>query len=284
MRITVIGAANIDITTKSKSKIVPGDINPADISLTAGGVARNISVMLASRGETVDFITAVGKDPFGALLRKSCTGAGVNTDAWIVKTNVATGVCLETLNSNGNRHAAFSTISAPESMRSAEITKHKALIKEADLLILDLNLTEKIIGLILELRDNRPIMVDAVSVDKVMRIESFFDKVDILRLNRLEAERLTGIVLETKERVKQACYYIVSKGVHRVFTTLGMAGVCAADKNNAIFVPAVPMAVKDATGAGDAFSAGIAMTFSEDLRSQAESGVKTAAEHLGRNA
>ena len=283
MNITVIGAANIDITTKSKAKIIPADSNPADITLTAGGVARNISVMLASYGESVDLITAVGKDPFGTLLRKSCTGIGVKTDAWIEKTNITTGVCLETQNNNGERFVAFNAMSAPESIRTAEITKHKSIIKDADLLIFDLNLTEKIIGVILDLREDRPVMADAVSVEKVLRIENYLSKINILRLNRLEAECLTGITLDTKERVKQACYNIVNRGVQRVFTTLGMAGVCAADKNNTIFVPAIPMVVKDATGAGEAFSAGIALKFDSDLRTQAESGVKTAADHIGRS-
>jgi len=284
MRITVIGAANIDIITKSKSKIVPGDSNPAEIKLTAGGVARNIAVILASCGETVDFITAVGKDPFGSLLRKSCTGIGVNTDAWIEKSSTATGVCLDTLNNTGESFAAFNAMSAPESIRTAEITKHKNLISEADLLILDLNLTEKIIGVILDLREDRPVMADAVSVEKVLRIENFLERINILRLNRLEAEHLTGITLDNKERVKQACYNIANRGVQRVFTTLGMAGVCAADKNNAIFVPAVPIAVKNTKGAGEAFSAGIALHFESDLRTQAEAGAKLASEHLGRNA
>ena len=283
MRVTVIGAANIDITAKSKSKIIPGDSNPADISLTAGGVGRNISVILAKHGVSVDFVTAVGKDPFGALLRKSCTGIGVNTDAWIEKSSTATGVCLETQTSGNERFAAFNAVSAPESIRTAEITKHKNMIIEADLLILDLNLTEKIIDVILNLREDRPIMVDAVSVDKVLRIEKYLDKINVLRLNRSEAEHLTGITLDTKERVKQACYNIVNRGVQRVFTTLGMAGVCAADKNNAIFVPAIPIAIKNTSGAGDAFSTGIALQFDGDLRTQAENGVKIAAEHLKRN-
>jgi len=283
MRITVIGAANIDIITKSKSKIIPGDSNPADVKLTAGGVARNIAAMLALHGEDVDLITAIGNDPFGNLLRESCKSIGIKTDAWIVKSNTSTGVYLATLDNDGELHTGFNAMTAPESIRTAELTKHKGLLKEADLLILDLNLSEKILALALELRDETPVMVDAVSVAKVLRIENLLNKIDVLKLNRHEAERLTGISLDTKERVKQASNNIVSRGVKRVFITMGMAGVCAADYNSAIFVPALPVVVKDVTGAGDAFAAGIALKFSKDLRAQAESGIALAAEHLGRS-
>jgi len=135
---------------------------------------------------------------------------------------------------------------------------------------------------ILELREGSPVMVDSVSVDKVKRAEGFLDKIDIMKLNRVEAEHLTGITLETKERVKQAAYNLINRGVKRVFITLGMAGVCAADNNSAIFVPALPIAVKNKAGAGDAFSTGLAVKFDKDLRAQAESGIALSAEHIGR--
>jgi pseudouridine kinase len=286
MRVAVIGAANIDIIAKSKSKIVPGDSNPADIKLKAGGTARNIAAMLAMRKIEVDLITAVGDDPFGNLLRESCTGIGINTDAWIIKSNTSTGVYLSTLENNGELHAGFNAMSAPESIRTAELTKHKKIIKDADLLLLDLNLSEKILALSLDLRDNGPVLVDTVSVEKVQRIKNLLDRVDILKLNRHEAEALTGIPLDTKERVRQASYNIVGRGVKRVFITLGVAGVCAADEGNTIFVPSIPIAVKGVKGvkgAGNAFTTGLAISLEKDIRAQAETGVKFAAEHLERN-
>jgi len=282
MRITVIGAANIDILTKSKAKIIPGDSNPADVKLTAGGVARNIAAILARYGEDVSLITAVGNDPFGVLLRDSCTDIGINTDAWIIKNNTSTGVYLAALENNGELYAGFNATTAPESIRTAEITKHKMMVRDADLLIIDLNLSEKILAAVLEMREDRPVMVDTVSVSKVHRIEKLLDKIDIIKLNRLEAESLTGITLDTKERVKQAGYNLVNRGVKRVFITLGMAGVCAVENKSAIFVPALPIAVKDVTGAGDAFSAGIAIKLEKDIRTQAEYGAMLAAEHLKR--
>jgi len=283
MQITVIGAANVDIITKSKAKVVREDINPADVKLSAGGVGLNIAAMLARHGEDVGLITAVGKDPLGSILHKSCKEIGIKTDAWIIKSNTSTGVFLATLENDGEVYAAFNAMTAPETIRTAEITKHKGIVKDADLLILDLNISEKIINVVLDIRENRPVLVDAVSVAKVLRIENHLEKIDVLRLNRMEAECLTGITLDTKERVKQACFNIVNRGVTRVFITLGMAGVCAAYKKSAIFVPATPIVTKDLKGAGAAFTAGLALHFEDDLRTQAEAGIKHAAEHLERN-
>ena len=204
MDITVIGAVNIDIKTKSKAKIIPGDSNPAEVSLTAGGVARNMAAILARSGVEVSLIAAVGNDPFGSLLKENCNDLGINTDAWIIKNNASTGVYLAALENNGELYAGFNATTAPESIRTAEVTKYKSIIHEADLLIMDLNISEKILSVAIELRQKRPIMVDAVSVAKVKRIENLLKKIDILKLNRLEAEELTGITLDTKDRVKQA--------------------------------------------------------------------------------
>jgi len=284
MKITVIGAANIDIITKSKGKIISGERNPAEVSLAAGGAARNIAAMLTLNDRKVNLIAAVGNDPLGSLLRKNCRDLGINTDSWIIKNNTSTGVYVATLKNDGEMHAAFSATSAPESIRISDIAKYKEQIRETDLLILELSLTERIIGAILDIRGDKPVIIDAVSVAKAPRIENLLEKVDILKLNRLEAECLTGITLETKERVKQACYNIIGRGVNRVFITLGMAGVCVADqKYKAIFVPAMPLVVKNVTGAGEAFTAGLALSYDHDMRTQAESGLALAAEHLTRN-
>jgi len=231
-------------------------------------------------GALVNLITAVGNDAFGKMLQESCKVLGINTDAWIIKSKGNTGVYVATFENDGELFAAFNATAIQETIRTSEIMKHKKMIIDCDLLVLDLNLTEKILKLAIELRDGRPIMVDAVSVTNVNRVEAFIDKIDILKLNRLEAEQLTGLTLDTKERVKQACRQIVGYGVKRVFVTMGMAGACAADKNDELIVPAVPIPVDDLAGAGDAFAAGIAMNITKSLRSQAQSGVMYSAEHL----
>ncbi|MCL2628922.1 MAG: PfkB family carbohydrate kinase [Oscillospiraceae bacterium] len=282
MQITVIGAASIDIIAKSKDKIVSDISNPADINLRAGGEARNIASMLSHRGVEVSLITAVGDDALGALLRDSCNDIGINTDAWIIKSGTNTCTGLIAYDNDGTPHTQMNAMTVPELIRTGEITRHKSLIKNADLLVLDLNLTEKILSAILDMRSGKPVLVDAVSNEKAKRIGNLLEAVDVIKLNREQAESLSGITLDTKERVKQACYSIAARGAGRVFVTLGMAGVCAADKNTAIFVPAHPVAARDVVGAGDAFTAGLAMSMTKDLRAQAEQAVTFAHEHLKR--
>ena len=70
--ISVIGGANIDILAKYSVPITAsGDSHIGKISISAGGVARNIAENLARLGNAVTLITGLGDDEFSTLVRKS---------------------------------------------------------------------------------------------------------------------------------------------------------------------------------------------------------------------
>ena len=70
--IAVIGGANIDISAKHSAPVaVAGDSQRGKISVSAGGVARNIAENLARLGSAVQLITGLGDDWFSALVRDS---------------------------------------------------------------------------------------------------------------------------------------------------------------------------------------------------------------------
>ena len=280
MHITVVGAANADIISKSSRRIIHGDSNPADVRLTAGGVARNIAENLSRLGAVVDFITAIGTDPLGGFLRESCESCGINTEAWIVREGLSTGVYSAALDCDGELYAAFNAMSVLESIKADDLLPWSDTIANSDLLIVDTNLTEETLSVVIELRSGNPVMVDTVSVAKAPRIEHLLSKVDILKLNRTEAECLTGLTLDDTNQQRLACADLLSRGVKSVCITLGAAGACAADASGTVFVPAVPVTVSNVTGAGDAFSAGVALRFREGIKQQVEYGAELAALHL----
>jgi pseudouridine kinase len=283
MHFTVIGAANADIISKSAERIIHGDSNPASVRLSAGGVARNIAENLSRLGARVDFITAIGADGLGSFLRENCESCGISTKAWIVREGLGTGVYSAALDCDGELYAAFNAMAVLETITAQDLCAHGEAIRSSDLLIMDTNLTEETIGAALELRGIGPAMVDAVSVAKAPRILQLLPKISILKLNRAEAECLTGLALGDDGQLRLACADLISRGVRQVFITLGAAGVCAADKSGAVFIPAVPVRVENVTGAGDAFSAGVALMLSDGLARQAEYGAQLAAQHLRRN-
>ena len=63
-----VGAANLDLNGASKSSIHLRDSNPGRISLSAGGVTRNVCENLARLGADVKLLSCVGDDEFGSFI------------------------------------------------------------------------------------------------------------------------------------------------------------------------------------------------------------------------
>ena len=79
-KVTLIGAANIDIQGFPFKKLIPGDSNPGKIRLCPGGVSRNIAENLSRIGVVTELITAVGGGANGQYILQSCmeSGIGIN--------------------------------------------------------------------------------------------------------------------------------------------------------------------------------------------------------------
>ena len=282
MRVVVIGGATVDIYAKSKAKINHGDSNPAVVRMAAGGVGRNIAEHLARLGAETRLITAIGGDDLGRYLLENCQALGIGTEGWTVRAEMGTGVYSAAIGHNGELYVAFCTADAVESITAADLAPHKRAIQEAHLLVVDANLTQEALRAALALRRGKPVLADAVSVAKAPRLAPLLSEIDILKLNRMEAACLTGRDTDTENGPAQACGDLLAQGAGRVFITLGVEGVCAADQNGIHTVPALPVAVQNVTGAGDAFSAGVAFAFREPLKAQAQFGAEMAARHLRR--
>ena len=277
MRVAVIGAAIVDIFAKSKPNIVHGSSNPAFISVASGGVARNIAENLSRLGAAVDFVTAIGDDTFGDFLRERCAGCGIDSGAWIVRRGMSTAVYIAALNNDGELYSGFNSTSILESVKTDELVPYREMIGRSDLVIVDANLTEEAISEVISMAGRIPVMADTVSVAKAPRLTSFLPQLGIIKANRAEAASLTGLRIETEDDVRRVCRELLSRGVARVFITLGAGGVCAADNDKVFFIPVVPVEVRNVIGAGDAFSAGIALYSRRDLLTQARFGALCAA-------
>ena len=68
-----IGAANVDIMGESAARLVMEDSNPGTLSVSVGGVTRNVCENTARLGLPTRLITTVGEDMYG---EKIAPGAG----------------------------------------------------------------------------------------------------------------------------------------------------------------------------------------------------------------
>ena len=114
--------------------------------------------------------------------------------------------------------------------------------------------------------------IEAVLDEKVRPI---LGRIHTLKPNRLEAELLSGVRIETREDVAKAADKLMEMGVHRLFISLGGDGVLAAMGEEKLWLPNLPGNMVNTTGCGDSFTAAIVWAYLEgkDLRSTAMAGL-----------
>jgi ribokinase len=88
---------------------------------------------------------------------------------------------------------------------------------------------------------------------------------DVCVLNRTEIEFLVGHAVHGPEDALLAAKSLMARGVQAVVITLGKDGAFIADSTQRTHIPVIEVEAIDTTGAGDAFTAAIAVSLAEGL-------------------
>jgi len=249
-RITVVGGANVDITGMPGGRFAFRDSNPGHVRSSAGGVGRNIAENLARLGAEVRLVTAFGDDAESEWLEAECSDAGIDLSFSVHAEGVPGSRYLAVLDAAGDLAAAVSDMRALDSLTPDAIDP--AAFQGADVVVLDTNVHASTVARVAELAGAIPIVLDPVSTAKAQRARPILGRLAILKANLREAEELSGAA-----GAEGAATRLLETGAQRVFVTMGAGGVWCASKTEAFAVSARPAEVVNATGAGDAFTAGV---------------------------
>jgi pseudouridine kinase len=261
MRITVIGGANIDIIGRSAETLRQYDSNPAHVHISAGGVGRNIAENLAHLGAEVSFISAIGDDRFGGILRTFINEAGIDGSEIILRKGMNTGLYLALLEPSGTLYIAVNDMEAVESIVPAEAANLGPVIAGSDLVIADANLRPETLRALADATGDLPLMADAVSESKAGRLRELLPRFRLLKANLAEAAVLAGFPLDSENSLRRGCAALLDTGLKELYITLGARGACRASEEGIAIQPALPGKMVNVNGAGDAFAAGAAYSF-----------------------
>lgn len=256
----VIGGANMDICGTSTAGLRLKDSNPGSVTSSPGGVARNIAENLARLGVDCRLIAAIGTDHHGDLLLQQAQAAGINTRYMLQLEAEQTSTYISVLDDTGDMLVGINDMSIVEQLRPERLQIHEPMLKQASIIVVDTNLCEESLAYLGGTCAEQPLFVDTVSVAKAARIRPYLDTIHTLKASRIEAEALSGIEAPTHKQLSKTADWLHHRGVHRVFITLGPAGVFYSDGNSEGLEAPQQTAdkVQNANGAGDAFAAGIA--------------------------
>lgn len=270
----VVGGVNVDIGGHSFRPLVASDSNPGRITMSLGGVGRNIAHNLSLMGLDVRLLTAYGDDLNGERVAASCSELGIDLSCGLRISGASTSTYLYMTDERGEMALAVSDMEICQQITPAYLAANLPLLQNAQVVVADCNIPAESLEYLAH-HVTAPLFIDPVSTIKAEKLRPIMNKIHTLKPNRLEAELLSGIRITSREDVSRAADKLLEMGVHRLFISLGSDGVLAAMGNEKLWLPNLPGHMVNTTGCGDAFTAALVWAYLEgmDLRNTALAGL-----------
>lgn len=257
MRITVIGAANVDITATPLGRYIPCDSNPSRVEIAYGGVGRNIAHNLCLMGDEVRLFTVFGDDSIALSLRDDCRRLGMIVDPILEIAGARSNYFICVNDHNGEMQAGAADMELMRHLTPVMIESHLSSINSSDAVIADCNLNEDVLRYLAE-HCTQPLYVDATSAVKAMKIKSMLNVERkaplVVKVNLAEARAISG----HRGDIESMALWFINNGVSRIYITMGAQGVYCHSGDYSVTMPSQAVTVVNATGAGDAFMAAVA--------------------------
>ena len=284
MSIVVVGSAFVDIKGFPNDIYLPTGRNVGRIEFVHGGVARNVVEDIANVELRPIYLGIVDDTPMGQDVLRKLKNHKVNVDYVLTRPD-GMGTWLAVFDNNGD--VAGSISKRPNMLPIVEILEEKGdeIFAKADSVVIEVDLDKEIVKKTIDLAEKYQVKLFGLVSNMNLAAErrDFLMQFDNFICNQLEA----GILFAddySHKTPEELCEIISNKvltaKIASMVVTMGSKGAVYADKNgNKGICPARKVHVKDTTGAGDAFCAGVAigLTYHKSLGEAVEIGTTLAA-------
>ncbi|SFQ41378.1 pseudouridine kinase [Lachnospiraceae bacterium XBB1006] len=284
MSIVVLGAVFIDIKGHSISSYIPAGRNVGTVEEVHGGVSRNVVEDIANVELRPKFVSLVDESAIGAGVLDKLTKHKVDT-RFVRKTADGMGKWLAVFDNHGDVVASISKRPDLSAINDILDEEGDEIFHDADSIALEMDMEKETIKRVFKYAEKYNLKVYAAVSNMSIAVErrDFLKNVECFVCNQQEA----GILFmdDYSEKTPENMQEILSKKlkgaqIKKMIVTMGGVGAVYADiDGNTGFVPARKVDVKDTTGAGDSFFAGvtIGLTYGKSLEESCEIGSKLAA-------
>ena len=284
MSILVIGATFVDIKGFPLDNYIPTGRNVGRVEYIHGGVARNVVEDIANVELRPMFLGIVDDSPMGAEVLQKLRNHKVDT-RYVQVIPEGMGTWLAVFDNNGD--VAGSISKRPNLMPILDILQEKGseIFGQVETVVMEVDMDKEIVKQALELaKTNGCKTVGVVSnMNIAAKRRDLLKNFDCFICNQQEAgqlfmndyEKYTPQQMEQELRGK-----VMGARIPSMVVTMGEKGAVYADLSGDSGVcPARNVQVKDTTGAGDAFGAGvtIGLTYGKTLAESIEIGSTLAA-------
>lgn len=263
MRIAVVGSYGVGMTMRVPRFPAPGEtISGGRYAAGPGGKGSNQAIGAARLGAAVRLLTAVGDDQLARDAHELWRREGVDAAAAITGAG-ATMVGFILVDDRGENSIVIAP-GALDELTPDHVEAFRGAIAEADALLVSMEIPMDAVAAALRIgREEGTLTVLNPAPAAVLPGEAWA-WIDVLTPNRTEAPVLLGLPPDAGRDPAALVAALRQRTAARIVLTLGADGALVDDGAGAFAVPALPpAAVVDTTGAGDAFSAALAVAIAE---------------------
>lgn len=259
-KILVVGSMNMDIYIYDVPRIpaIGESVMCGNYAYATGGKGSNQALACALQGANAVMVGRVGKDRNGYALEERLKGIGVDTSHMIFDEEAQTGLAIMNVTKEGKYFCCVAlganTKICPQDVEAAFVNE------EYDMLVMQLEIPLETVYRTYEMASRRkiPVFLDAGPAMSIPldRLKGIF----VISPNETETEALTGIKVDTLERIEMAGKQLYDRvNPKYVILKLGSRGAYLYDGEQGKLIPGFKVNAIDSTAAGDTFGAAIAV-------------------------
>ena len=284
MGIVVVGTVFVDIKGFPNDVYNPTGRNAGTVEMVHGGVGRNVAEDIANVELRPTFVSMVDDTATGTEVLEKLGKHKVNTD-YVAVSPDSMGIWLVVFDNTGDLAGSIATRPETKALERMIDEKGDEIFQDADSIVLEVDLDKDIVKKVLYYAEKYGKKVFGVVSNMVMAAQrrDFLQSIDCFVCNLQEA----GILFVddfsnmTPEDLKDELLDRIRKaGIPSMVVTMGSKGsVYASSEGECGYFPPEKVKVRDTSGAGDAFCAGVAvgLTYGKTLEESVRIGTQLAA-------
>lgn len=263
-KLVVLGSINADHILNLNHFPTPGEtVIGQDYQVAFGGKGANQAVAAGRSGADITFIACVGDDAVGREISQQLARDGIDTSAISTIADATTGVALIFVNSDGENvigiHAGANAALTP-----ARVCQQESRIGEAAALLMQLESPLDTVLAAAKIAHQHQTRVILNPAPACALSDELLALIYMITPNETEAEKLTGIRVETDDDAARAADVLHKKGIEIVIITLGRRGVWLSHQGRGQRIPGFQVKAIDTIAAGDTFNGALITALLED--------------------
>ncbi|HFP6407019.1 TPA: ribokinase [Klebsiella pneumoniae] len=253
-KLVVLGSINADHILNLDAFPTPGEtVTGHHYQVAFGGKGANQAVAAGRSGADIAFIACTGDDDIGERIRRQLASDKIDVAPVRAVAGEATGVALIFVNAEGeNVIGIHAGANAALSVSQVEAEKERIASAQALLMQLESPLESVIAAAKIAHHHHTTVVLNPAPARELP--DELLALVDIITPNETEAEKLTGIRVESDEDAAKAANVLHAKGIATVMITLGSRGVWLSAEGESRRIPGFRVQAIDTIAAGDTFN------------------------------